>query len=142
MVIGFASDMCEKGLSDMVKYLLTKNTPCLRQGGIMKGKHPQKRVNPIPMITIITEIFNPVLTKPTLKNVILTTLAIALAKTFRINEIASRLPVGGQASKDETETAPSILSPSLSTRCSDGVLVGFRAEARLSTRHRSSLDFD
>ena len=23
----------------------------------MKGKHPQKRVNPIPMITTITEIF-------------------------------------------------------------------------------------
>jgi hypothetical protein len=45
------------------------------------------------MITTLTEIFNPVLTKPTLKNVILTTLAIALAKTFRINEIASRLPV-------------------------------------------------
>ena len=59
----------------------------------MKGTHPPKRVNPLPMITTITEIFNPVLTKPTLKNVILTTLAIALAKTFRINEIASRLPV-------------------------------------------------
>ena len=59
----------------------------------MKGKHPQKRVNPTAMITTITEIFNPVLKKPALKNLILTTLAIALAKTFRINEIASRLPV-------------------------------------------------
>ncbi len=59
----------------------------------MKGKHPAKRVNPVSMITTIREIFNPVLTKPQLKNVILTTLAIALSKTFRINEIASRLPV-------------------------------------------------
>ena len=31
----------------------------------MKGKHPAKRVNPQSMITTITEIFNPVLTKPT-----------------------------------------------------------------------------
>ena len=59
----------------------------------MKGKHPQKRVNPIPMITTITEIFKPVLKKPALKNVILTVIAIALSKTFRVNEIASRLPV-------------------------------------------------
>ena len=77
----------------MIKYLPTENTDCFKQGGIMKGTHPQKRVNPIPMITTITEIFNPVLKKPQLKNLILTTLAIALAKTFRVNEIASRLPV-------------------------------------------------
>ena len=30
----------------------------------MKGKQSQKRVNPTPMITTITEIFNPILTKP------------------------------------------------------------------------------
>ena len=60
---------------------------------------PQKRVNPIPMITTITEIFNPVLKKPALKNLILTTLAIALAKTFRLNEIASRLPVAVKSQK-------------------------------------------
>ena len=59
----------------------------------MKGKQSQKRVNPTPMITTITEIFKPVLKKPALKNVILTIIAIALSKTFRINEIASRLPV-------------------------------------------------
>ena len=59
----------------------------------MKGKQTHKRVNPTPMITTITEIFNPVLKKPALKNLILTLIAIALAKTFRINEIASRLPV-------------------------------------------------
>ena len=59
----------------------------------MKGKQSQKRVNPTPMITTITEIFKPVLKKPALKNVILSIIAIALSKTFRINEIASRLPV-------------------------------------------------
>ena len=59
----------------------------------MKGKHPQKRVNPTPMITTITEIFKPVLKRPALKNVILTIIAIALSKTFRVNAIASRLPV-------------------------------------------------
>ena len=37
----------------------------------MKGTHPKKRVNPIPMITTITEIFNPVLKKPALKDLIL-----------------------------------------------------------------------
>ncbi len=59
----------------------------------MKGKQSQKRVNPIPMITTLTEIFKPVLKKPALKNLILTIIAIALAKPFRVNEIASRLPV-------------------------------------------------
>ena len=59
----------------------------------MKGKQSQKRVNPTPIITTLTEIFKPVLNKPALKNVILTVIAIALSKTFRINEIASRLPV-------------------------------------------------
>ena len=59
----------------------------------MKGKQSQKRVNPTPMITTITEIFKPVLKKPALKNVILTLIAIALSGTFRVNEIASRLPV-------------------------------------------------
>ena len=59
----------------------------------MKGKQSQKRVNPTPMITTITELFNPVLKKPALKNVILTIIALTLAKSFRVNEIASRLPV-------------------------------------------------
>lgn len=77
----------------MIKYLPTSNTHCLEQGGIMKGKQSQKRVNPTPMITTITDIFKPVLKKPALKNVILTVIAIALSKTFHVNEIASRLPV-------------------------------------------------
>ena len=59
----------------------------------MKGKHRTKRVNPTIMITTLTQIFKPSLKKPALKNLILTVIAIALAKTFRINEIAFRLPV-------------------------------------------------
>ena len=59
----------------------------------MKGKQSRKRVNPTPMITTITEIFKPVLKKPALKNVILTVIAIALSQSFRINDIAARLPV-------------------------------------------------
>ena len=59
----------------------------------MKGKHRTKRVNPTTMITTVTQIFKPVLKKPALKNLILTVIAIALAKTFRINEIAFHLPV-------------------------------------------------
>ena len=58
----------------------------------MKGKHRTKRVNPTIMITTLTQIFKPSLKKPALKNLILTVIAIALAKTFRINEIAFRLP--------------------------------------------------
>ena len=73
----------------------------------MKGKQSQKRVNPTPMITTITEIFKPVLKKPALKNVILTLIAIALSGTFRVNEIASRLPVS-------VKHTPSILSKCLS----------------------------
>ena len=45
----------------------------------MKGKQSQKRVNPTPMITTITEIFKPVLKKPALKNVIPILIAIALS---------------------------------------------------------------
>ena len=65
----------------------------------MKGKHPQKRVNPTTMITTVTQIFKPVLNKPALKNLILTVIAVALAKTFRINEIAFHLPVSVKTQK-------------------------------------------
>ena len=65
----------------------------------MKGKHRAKRVNPTVMITTVTQIFKPNLKKPALKNLILTVIAIALAKTFRINEIASRLPVSVKSLK-------------------------------------------
>ena len=108
----------------------------------MQGKQSRNRVNPTPMITTITEIFKPVLKKPALKNVILTVIAIALSQSFRINDIAARLPVAVKLGlQDETETAASLLGMCLSPRCGDGVLAGVRAEARLSRRYRASVDF-
>ena len=59
----------------------------------MKKRYP-KRVNPKPMITRFQDIFKSVgLKKPTFRNLLLTVIAIGVAKTFRINEIASRLPL-------------------------------------------------
>ena len=50
------------------------------------------------MITLITQIFKTTLSKPQLKNTILTVIAIVMSKPFRFNEIARHLPV---AVKDE-----------------------------------------
>ena len=59
----------------------------------MKKRYP-KRVNPQPMITRFEEIFKSVgMKKPTFRNLLFVLIAISVAKTFRINEIASRLPV-------------------------------------------------
>ncbi|MDE0015716.1 MAG: hypothetical protein OXU51_05980 [Candidatus Poribacteria bacterium] len=61
----------------------------------MKKRYP-KRVNPEAMITRFEEIFKSVcLKKPTARNLLFVLIAISVAKTFRINEIASRLPVVG-----------------------------------------------
>ena len=54
------------------------------------------------IITRFEDIFKSVgLKKPTFRNLLLTVIAIGVAKTFRINEIASRLPlaVSGEKSK-------------------------------------------
>ena len=60
----------------------------------MKKTYP-KRVNPEPMITRFEEIFKSVgMKKPMFRNLLFVMIAIGVAKTFRINEIASRLPVG------------------------------------------------
>ncbi len=60
----------------------------------MKKRYP-KRVNPEPMITRFEEIFKSVgMKKPMFRNLLFVLIAIGVAKTFRINEIASRLPVG------------------------------------------------
>ena len=59
----------------------------------MKKRYP-KRVNPETMITRFEEIFKPVgLKKPTARNLLFVLIAISVARTFRINEIASCLPV-------------------------------------------------
>ena len=59
----------------------------------MKKRYP-KRVNPETMITRFEEIFKSVgLKKPSLRNLLFVLIAISVAQTFRINEIASRLPI-------------------------------------------------
>lgn len=59
----------------------------------MKKRNP-KRVNPETMITRFEEIFKPVgLKKPTARNLLFVLIAISVAGTFRINEIASHLPL-------------------------------------------------
>ena len=59
----------------------------------MKKRYP-KRVNPEPMITRFQEISKSVgLKKPTSRNLFFVLIAISVAKTFRINEIAARLPL-------------------------------------------------
>ena len=60
----------------------------------MKKRYP-KRVNPKSMITRFEEIFKSVgMKKPTFRNLLFVLIAISVARTFRINEIASRLPIG------------------------------------------------
>ena len=59
----------------------------------MKKRYP-KRVNPEPMITRFQEISKSVgLKKPTSRNLFFVLIAIGVAKTFRINEIAACLPL-------------------------------------------------
>ena len=59
----------------------------------MKQRYP-KRVNPETMITRFQEIFKSVgMKKPTFRNLLFVLIAISVAQTFRINEIASRLPL-------------------------------------------------
>ena len=60
----------------------------------MKKRYP-KRVNPETMITRFGEIFKSVgMKRPVFRNLLFVLIAISVAKTFRINEVASRLPIG------------------------------------------------
>ena len=59
----------------------------------MKKRYP-KRVNPQTMITRFQEIFKSVgMKKPSFRNLFFVLIAISVARTFRINDIASCLPV-------------------------------------------------
>ena len=67
----------------------------------MKKRYP-KRVNPKPMITRFEEIFKSVgMKKPTFRNLLFVLIAISVSQTFRINEIASRLPIGVDREKSK-----------------------------------------
>ena len=68
----------------------------MKCGYIPKWVHPKK------MITHFTETFKDVDVKKTsLRNLLLVILAVAVAKTFRINEIAARLPIGVKKEKSK-----------------------------------------
>ena len=67
----------------------------------MKKRYP-KRVNPKPMITRFQEMFKSIdMKKPTLRNLLFVVIAISVSKTFRINEIASRLPLDVEREKSK-----------------------------------------
>ena len=60
----------------------------------MKSRYTPKRGNPKSMITHFREVFKPIgLKKTSFRNLLLAVIAVCIAKTFRINEIASRLPI-------------------------------------------------
>lgn len=78
-----------------------------------KRTHP-KRVNPRKMITHFSEIFKSVsLKKPSLRNLLLSVIAICVANTFRINEIASRLPILVESEKSKQKRFLRFLETSL-----------------------------
>ena len=52
-----------------------------------------KRISPNRIVDAVKENFKGILSKPSLKNLILVTIAIALAEKLKINEIARHLPV-------------------------------------------------
>ena len=67
----------------------------------MKKRYP-KRVNPKSMLTRFSEICKPLcLKKPMFRNLCFVLIAISVAKTFRINELASRLPIGVDREKSK-----------------------------------------
>ena len=60
----------------------------------MKRRYYPKRVNPKIMVAHFSEIFKTgILKKTTMRTFLLVILAVCVARTFRINEIASRLPI-------------------------------------------------
>ena len=78
-----------------------------------KRTHP-KRVNPKTMITHFSEIFKPVgLKNSSFRNLLLSVIAICVANTFRINEIASRLPILVESEKSKQKRLLRFLETSL-----------------------------
>lgn len=66
----------------------------------MKNRYAPNRANPKTMITHFREIFKSIgLKKPSFRNLLLAIIAVCRAKTFRINEIATRLPIAVKTEK-------------------------------------------
>lgn len=68
----------------------------------MKKRRSPKRVHPKTMITRFKEVFKTTSVKKTsLRNLLLTVFAVSVAKTFRINEVAWRLPLAVKNEKSK-----------------------------------------
>ena len=82
------------------------------------NRYYPKRVNPRPMITHLREIVKPIgLKKPSFRNLLLIILAVCTAKTFRINEIASRLPLEVKTEKSKQKRLLRFLDTQLPLDC-------------------------
>ena len=80
----------------------------------MKDRYYPKRVNPKTMLTHFSEMFKSVgLKKPAFRNLLLSILGVCVAKTFRINEIASRLPIVVKTEKSKQKRFLRFLETSL-----------------------------
>ena len=68
----------------------------------MKNRYARNRANPKTMITHFRELFKSVgLKKTSFRNLLLPVIAVCTAKTFRINEIATRLPIAVKTEKSK-----------------------------------------
>ena len=68
----------------------------------MKKRRSQKRVHPKTIIAGFQEVFKQVCVKKTsLRNLLLAVIAVSVAKTFRINEVAARLPIAVKHEKSK-----------------------------------------
>ena len=68
-------------------------------------RYSQKRVHPEKIIPGLRKVFNNVSVKKTSqRNFFLMVIAVCVSKTFRINAIASRLPISVETEKSKTKT--------------------------------------
>ena len=68
----------------------------------MKNRYAPNRANPKTMITHFREVFKSIgLKKPSFRNLLLAVIAVCTAKTFRINAIATRLPIAVKTEKSK-----------------------------------------
>ena len=92
----------------------------------MKKRCYPKRVNPKTMLTHFSEIFKPLgLKKPHFRNLLLSILGICVANTFRINEIASRLPIVVATEKSKQKRFLRFLETALPLGCIQRVYFTF-----------------
>ena len=101
----------------------------------MKCGYTPKWVHPKKMITHFSEVFKDVDVKKTsLRNLLFVILAVAVAKTFRINAIAARLPIVVKKEKSKQKRLLRFLETPLPLQCPHGGVVSFRLSLGLETK--------